>query len=65
MAELPNAGWFRSAGRFAGGRLFDVDYANLFGEKSNQRATGSFDLNGYNSNSDRLLDRRERNHQNY
>lgn len=30
--------------------LFDVDYANLKTEKSELNATGSFDLNGYNSN---------------
>ena len=30
--------------------LFDVDYANLKTEKSEVNATGSFDLNGYNSN---------------
>jgi translocation and assembly module TamB len=30
--------------------LFDVDYANLNTEKTQLNATGSFDLNGYNSN---------------
>ncbi|MCY7375709.1 MAG: translocation/assembly module TamB domain-containing protein [Pyrinomonadaceae bacterium] len=30
--------------------LFDVDFANLKTEKSELNATGSFDLNGYNSN---------------
>jgi hypothetical protein len=30
--------------------LFDVNYANLNTEKSQINATGSFDLNGYNSN---------------
>jgi len=30
--------------------LFDIDYANLNTEKSQINATGSFDLNGYNSN---------------
>jgi translocation and assembly module TamB len=30
--------------------LFDIDYANLNTEKSRLNATGSFDLNGYNSN---------------
>ncbi|MCY7347545.1 MAG: translocation/assembly module TamB domain-containing protein [Pyrinomonadaceae bacterium] len=30
--------------------LFDIDYANLNTEKSRLDATGSFDLNGYNSN---------------
>ncbi len=30
--------------------LFDINYANLNTEKSELKATGSFDLNGYNSN---------------
>lgn len=30
--------------------LFDIDYANLKTEKSELNATGSFDLNGYDSN---------------
>ncbi|MEZ5429132.1 MAG: translocation/assembly module TamB domain-containing protein [Pyrinomonadaceae bacterium] len=30
--------------------LFDIDFANLFTDKSRLEATGSFDLNGYDSN---------------
>lgn len=30
--------------------LFNVDFANLFTEKTELKATGSFDLNGYDSN---------------
>ncbi len=36
--------------------LFDVDYANLKTEKTELNATGSFDLNGYNSNLNVALD---------
>ena len=35
--------------------LFDIDYANLNTEKSQLNATGSFDLNGYNSNLNLVL----------
>jgi len=36
--------------------LFDIDYANLNTEKSRVNATGSFDLNGYDSNLNLALD---------
>ncbi len=35
--------------------LFDIDFANLNTEKSQLNATGSFDLNGFNSNLDLAL----------